>query len=120
LLLRMRHEADDRSVRRVVHEVLRDEIRHARLGWAHLAAESSLRSVAFVAPYLPAMLSATVDDEIFDDQPGTDDLGGLGGLARSTRCRIFVDTMQGVVFPGLRRFGVDTTDAERWLDQRVA
>jgi hypothetical protein len=117
LLLQMKREAEDREVARVVHEVLCDEIRHARLGWAHLAAESSRRSVAFVAPHLPAMLAATVDDEIFADGTGQD-LGGLGGLARPTRCRIFVETMREVVFPGLRRFGVDTMAAEQWLRSR--
>lgn len=119
LLLQMRDEAEDASVRRVVHSVLRDEVRHARLGWAHLAAESSRCDVAFVAPHLPAMLAATVDEEIF--APGSardDDLGGLGGLSRATRHRIFTESMREVVFPGLRRFGVDTAAAEQWLRSR--
>jgi hypothetical protein len=119
LLLQMRREAEDAAVKRVVQEVLRDEVRHARLGWAHLAGESSRRSVAFVGPCLPAILAATVDEEIFAEGTGPgDDLGALGGLSRATRYAIFTSTMREVVFPGLQRFGVPVTAADAWLRSR--
>jgi hypothetical protein len=31
-----------------------------------------------------------------------------------------VETLDVVVFPGLRHFGIDTTRAERWLAERTA
>lgn len=119
LLIEMRTRAEDRNVRRVVSEILRDEVQHARLGWAHLAAQSGAIDVAFVGPHLPAMLAATVQEEMFEGGRGPgDDLGPFGGLPRSVRRETFVATMQGVVFPGLRRFGIDTLEAERWIRRR--
>jgi hypothetical protein len=119
LLLQMRKDAEDDAVARVVHAVLRDEVSHAQLGWGHLAAESSRIHTAFLGPCLPRMLAATVDEEIFGEgtAPG-DDLAAWGGLPRATRCEIFVGTMRDVVFPGLRRFGVDTAAGEQWMRSR--
>lgn len=121
LLMQIRDEATDDAVRDVAHEVLRDEVRHARLGWAHLAAESRRLDLSFLGPRLPAMLAQTVADELFDDNaPDDSAVVGLGGLARPERRRVFVATMHQVVLPGLERFGVDTTQAKAWLDGRVA
>lgn len=123
LLVEMRRRATDERVREVVHEVLRDEIDHARLGWAHLAVESTRRDVGWLAPHLPAMLTATVHEELFgEDEPEPELAGvveGLGSLRRSTRRELFVGTMESVVFPGLQRFGVDPTAGRRWLRARL-
>jgi hypothetical protein len=120
LLVEMRARATDASVRDVVHEVLRDEVAHARLGWAHLAWSKARGDVGWLSPYVPAMLAATVREEIFaegeDCAPGIE---GLGGLDRPTRRDVFVGTMRGVVLPGLQRFGVDTRLAEEWLDEKL-
>jgi hypothetical protein len=66
------------------------------------------------------MLAATVNEEIFDLDDAEADVAttGLGGLVRSSRRSIFVDTMRDVVFPGLQQFGVDTKAARSWLDDR--
>lgn len=123
LLAEMRRQAKDSRVRQVVHEVLRDEVDHARLGWAHLAAESARRDVGWISPHLPAMLAATVHEELFSEDEAEPALAavveGLGSLRRASRREIFVATMEGVVFPGLRRFGVDPSPGERWLRARL-
>lgn len=121
LLVEMRSAATDPEVRAVVHEILTDEVDHSRLGWAHLAAEARDLDCRFLGRWLPAMLSATVRDELFheDDAPSDAALDGVGGLSRTHRRDIFAATMQDVVFPGLRRFGVPTDEAERWLDRRL-
>ena len=124
LLVEMRARATDSDVRDVVHEVLRDEVDHARLGWAHLAWAHARGEVGWLSTHVPAMLAATVREEIFEagdpPSPTPDALVGLGGLDRRTRRDIFVATMRGVVLPGLRRFDVDTRLAEEWLEERVA
>ncbi len=124
LLVEMRAQACDPQVRQTVHEVLCDEVDHSRLGWAHLAAEAGRGRVNWLAPHLPAMLAATVHEELFEDSAPEDAtsevLAGLGGLRRHTRRELFTGTMLGVVFPGLRRFGVDTSLAEAWLERRLA
>jgi hypothetical protein len=69
------------------------------------------------------MLAHTVSEEIFDtapaDDPVAEGLAGLGGLPRHSRRDIFVGAMQGVVLPGLARFGVDTRAAAHWLDRKI-
>ena len=120
LLMEMRAAAADDLVRDVIHEVLVDEVDHSRLGWAHLAAESRRCSVGFLGDRLPAMLADTVAEELFGpDADASPELDGLGALSRGTRKAVFAATMLDVVFPGLRRFGIDTGAGERWLDERL-
>jgi hypothetical protein len=121
LLIEIRENAIDDHVADVVGEILEDEVDHSRLGWAHLAAEAGRGDVGFLAPLLPAMLGHTVHEEIFgaDDDSAHPEVAGLGGLARAERRSIFVATMTEVVFPGLRRYGVDTAAGESWLAARV-
>jgi hypothetical protein len=124
LLIEMRRAATESHVRQVVHEVLRDEVDHARLGWTHLAAESARGTpVAWLGARLPDMLAATVHEEIFAETsaqtPAARALEGLGGLCRRTRCDLFVGTMEGVVFRGLERFGVRTDAGRHWLRRSI-
>jgi hypothetical protein len=121
LLIEMRAQARDRAVISVVHEVLQDEVQHARLGWAHLAASASSSSLDRLSELLPRMLAETVHEEIFTTEPGTTNaaLASLGGLSRTDRCTIFVTTVREVVLPGLRHHGVDTRPADRWLEARL-
>jgi len=120
LLMEMRAAAADELVREVVHEVLVDEVDHSRLGWAHLASEARGHSVAFIGERLPRMLAATVAEELFGpDSDPSPELDGLGALSRARRRDVFAATMLDVVFPGLRRFGVDTGAGQRWLEERL-
>ncbi|MRG95482.1 ferritin-like domain-containing protein [Polyangium spumosum] len=114
--------AIDPLVRETMQSILRDEVDHARLGWAHLAAEHERGAPDVVGPSLPAMLAGTVSEELFAswaEHPAAESLSGLGALDRAERRRIFRDTMSLVVFPGLRRFGVDTGRGESWLAERL-
>jgi hypothetical protein len=123
LLGEMHARAEDALVRRTIHRVLRDEIRHSRLGWAHLAAEQGELPAAMLADYLPAMLAGTVSDELFSsagDAAAELALDGLGALRRVRRRAIFEDTMRAVVFPGLEHFGIDSAAGERWLASKPA
>ncbi len=125
LLIEMRREATVARVREVAHEVLRDEVDHARLGWAHLASEVSRGvDVGWLGPRLPDMLAATVHEELFgppEPDPGAAlQLEGRGGLRRRTRCDVFVATMEGVVFRGLERVGVRTDAGRHWLRRAVS
>jgi bacterioferritin (cytochrome b1) len=115
--------AKDAKVRQVMHEILRDEIRHSRLGWAHLESESLALPCQLLADYLPAMLAGTVNEELFIERealPIEEPLSGLGSLTRHHRVEIFADAMRKVVFPGLQRYGVDTAQGASWLDSRFS
>lgn len=120
LLMEMRAAAVDDRVRDVVHEVLVDEVDHSRLGWAHLAAEARGCSVGFIGDRLPGVLAHTVAEELFGfGEDASPDLDGLGALSKVRRKAVFASTMLDVVFPGLRRFGIDTDAGQRWLDERL-
>ncbi len=118
LLIEMEKSANDAAVERTVHEILRDEVGHSRLGWAHLAAEHETGATAFLGVCLPAMLAETVSDELFwpDEVADSNALPELGALTRRTRREIFEGSMHEIVFPGLARFGVDVAPARRWLE----
>ncbi len=116
-------QAKDSKVRQVMHEILRDEIRHSRLGWAHLESESLALPCKLLADYLPAMLAGTVNEELFVERQALaieEPLSGLGSLTRRQRVELFSDAMHKVVFPGLERYGVDTAQGASWLDKRFS
>ncbi len=115
--------AGDAVARAAMHEILRDEVNHSRLGWAHIASEHERGSRDVVGPHLPAMLRHTVEEELFSgapEDPAWREVARLGALSRASRLRIFADAMRSVVFPGLARFGVDTTLGAAWLEDKLA
>lgn len=113
-----RSEAQVDAVRAALREILADEVGHARLGWAHLAAERAAGRGDFLAAMLPRMLAATVADELFTPLPGGVDETALrrhGELPEPARLAIFTSTMTDVVLPGLAALGVDPRPAQAWL-----
>jgi len=108
-------------VERVLREIARDEVIHGRIGWAHLAREASISDVSFLSPWIPAMLAGTVDEGLFA-AAGADlesrELLRHGVLPHSLKRSIFVGTLEGVVFPGLEKFGISPRPARQWLEAR--
>lgn len=114
--------ATDPMCRQAMHSILRDEVNHSRLGWAFLAEEHARVARDCVGPHLPAMLEATLGDELFRVPRGSDprlaELAGLGSLERADRLRVVREALQSVIFPGLELFGIETAFGRRWLDAR--
>jgi hypothetical protein len=48
-----------------MRSILRDEVGHCRLGWAHLAAEQRCGAADVVGAHLPAILKGTLQEELF-------------------------------------------------------
>jgi hypothetical protein len=110
------------AVRSVLHEIARDEVVHGRMGWTHLAREATAMDVSFLARFVPAMLSGTVDDSLFTasaPDPDEAELVRHGVLAPGRKKEIFVGTLEEVVFPGLERCGIDAAPARAWLARRA-
>jgi hypothetical protein len=111
--------ARDPVCKEAMHSILRDEVNHSRLGWAFLAEEHARGAGDCVGRHLPAMLEATLGDELFvaaeAPDPRLTELAGLGSLERPERQRIVREALASVVFPGLERFGIDTGPGRRWL-----
>ncbi|MFL5312330.1 MAG: ferritin-like domain-containing protein [Myxococcales bacterium] len=112
--------AAERRVRRVVHEIAKDEVMHGRMGWAHLAREAAVRDVSFLSSSIPAMLEGSVEDGLFSaTEAGADDLLRHGVLPRARKREIFVRTLEEVVLPGLEKLGVSAAPARAWLLSRL-
>jgi hypothetical protein len=106
------------DVERVVREIARDEVRHAKLGWAHLARESAVRPIAFAGAWLPSMLGGSTKhgfERDADSGAGAEALHALGVLTVAEKRAVFEAAMNDVVLPGLAHFGVNVEPAREWL-----
>jgi hypothetical protein len=118
LMTRCLEVAKDEEIRATLRELLRDEVRHARLGWAHLAAERAHGRGAFLADVLPLMLEASIEPGFLEGKlqsPWTDACLDYGELPWAELVRLFVETLELVVFKGLDSMGIDTTKGRAWL-----
>lgn len=105
LLLELRSAATHPLVAETVDEILRDEIEHARIGWAVLAAEARARDLSWLGVHIGGMTAAAVADDV-TPMAGDDELAGHGVLPRS-RVRALVDeTWAQVIAPGLAQHGL--------------
>lgn len=107
VLARMQHETRGQAAHDAITAILRDEVQHARLGWAHLAFESRRGPVDGVAGRLQDLVDAAVRD--LDDEPDLpidDGLLRAGGLDRRTRVALLREALERVVFPGLVAHGI--------------
>lgn len=113
---------EDVHMKKAMQSILSDEVRHSRLGWGYLADQSAKGPQGFIADYLPHMLAGTVHEEIFNEalvSPFDEQLSAHGVLSRAERLDIFRSTMTEVVFPGLERFGVDTSAGQQWISAQT-
>jgi rubrerythrin len=99
------------DVEQTVRAIARDEVRHARLGWAHLAREASQRSVAHAGVWLPAMLEGTFVEG------GGEGARELGVLEPSARRIVFAAALRDAVLPGVEHFGIEVSAAREWLER---
>ena len=109
-------------LRRILRELASDEVGHSRLGWAVLSAEPDRSTAALLSPYVPSMLAASVEADLFQPGPPWDEdeaLLELGVLPRSLRREVFVRTTLDVVLPGLALGGVNPDPGRRWLEGRL-
>jgi hypothetical protein len=115
LLVTTLQQATDDRVVRVVRRLLRDEISHGRLGWAHLASERKQGAGGF----LPQVLRS-VSRDLFEDTPEivTPQAVAHGELPRATRLDIFRSMLRDVLLPGFDSVGIDTTATRRWTQER--
>lgn len=122
LLTRCQEVAKDVQIHATLHELLQDEVRHAQLGWAHLASERAAGRGDFLRDILPLVLEASVEPGFLEgdvDIPWTEALYDYGELPLSELVQIYRETMDEVVFRGFDAMGVDTHLARAWLGERT-
>jgi hypothetical protein len=110
------------DVRDVVRSILKDETSHAKLGWAHLAAERNAGRGDFLSERLPRMMEASIPVDLFASSTDVenDEALAFGQLPRSRRVSLFRETFDQVIFPGFDTLGIGTTAAREWLASRDA
>ena len=115
LLIEMRRLSDDKQIHATIQRILKDEIQHARIGWAHLAWEADRSDVRWVGECVPGMICASLRSEregIKHFPPAAEKFGVLS--PQSSR-EIMTASFTEVVFPGLELHGIDTFPARNTL-----
>jgi hypothetical protein len=115
--------AHDEMLKSILHELARDEVQHARLGWGYLTWARQRMDLAFLAPLLPRMAAGTAGPGLFRPAlPGTDEpaLFHFGVVPHSERQRVYLETIDSVVIPGMVEHGVDTAPLRHWAEQQRA
>jgi len=110
------------EVRSALVAIAHDEVEHARLGWAVLTWAAQQRPLGFLARWLPAMLEPGAGPLFQGARAGADDerLRAHGVLPAASKRRVFTETFEQVLLPGLERAGVDGASARAWLDEKSA
>lgn len=117
LLAELVRAARDEVCERAMRTILRDEVSHSRLGWAYLAEAHAAGTPDHVGPRLAGMLEASLGADFWRVEAPASfeaELAGVGQLPRADRQRVVLDTLDGVVFPGLELFGVDVGQGRAW------
>lgn len=105
--------------REALRAILRDEVRHARIGWAVLASSRLSRDDrSNIAGTMPRLLEVCVAAWWADLEPGesAELPEGHGSLARPALIACVRETLIHVILPGLEHVGVDPTPARRWVE----
>jgi hypothetical protein len=113
--------AEDAHLRTVLQELARDEVQHARLGWAYLSWAKNRFDLSFLSGFLPVMAGAASGADLFQPSPpGADDAGLLrsGVVPKRERRRIYLETMHSVVIPGFEEYGVETAPLRAWAESQ--
>lgn len=111
-------EARSDVARRVLKELLGDEVRHARIGWAILASpQLSSQDREALAGFMPALLDICVGTWLADNQTEypAELPTGHGCITHSSIARAVDAALDDVILPGLRHVGVDARAAQRWV-----
>ena len=111
------------STQKIIHEILKDEVKHSQIGWAHLTSETQKRDCSFLGDYLDEMLEVSIGDELFVPIPENldeTDSFQYGVLPVALRWDQFKETIEQVVFPGFEKFGINTLKGKEWLKKKTA
>lgn len=108
LLMEIRRTATDALVQETAQAILKDEVRHSRLGWGALAAAQTGGDISWLEPHLPAMISAALEEETAtpqdEDRLPSGSLEAYGILSPESVRRVGVETLEKVIRPGFAHF----------------
>jgi hypothetical protein len=108
--------------RTAIREVLEDEIRHARIGWAYLGSQDvGPAERRLVSAWLVHLIRAQW--RLWREQIGTlpeADLGEHGCPSPGAIERAALSSLRQLVIPGFAQAGIDVSAAQRWVDEAAS
>lgn len=109
------------SVNGIIRKILKDEIKHGKIGWAYLSYLQGQQELSFIAEHLAEMLDIAVRDELFDSNEAELQTNAyeFGVLPEEQRLGQFCDSLQNIVQPGLSHFGIDNSAVTNWLKEKT-
>jgi hypothetical protein len=109
---------EDPEIRQATRELLADEVKHSRLGWAYLSWGRSQGLGASLPSGLTKMLMTVTGPPLFSNPPPREDDSSyryLGDAHMSERLQLFYQTVNEVILRGLEEHGIATDSAREWL-----
>ena len=105
---------------RIIHQILKDEVQHAQLGWAFLQLEAQRRDCSFVSNHLVDMLTIAIRNELFSSSHLLNDPSSYvhGVMPHQDRLPQFQATLKEVICPGFSHFGIDVTPVQHWIEEK--
>jgi hypothetical protein len=101
-------------------EILKDEVKHARIGWAVLAdPRFTGEDRATLADFMPALLDVCVGSWLADNDVdfAADLPRGCGFIAHDDIRATITEAVGGLILPGLEHVGISTVAARRWAER---
>ena len=107
LLTRMLQKAQTGIVKETIHQILKDEVKHSRIGWAELHRESHHQDLSWIQPYIPMMIREALEGDIepmLSQAEAKDDLSPWGILSPQESQTIMKETIDKIIRPGLSKY----------------
>jgi hypothetical protein len=120
MLLAIEKRVKAPEVREVVHAILKDEVKHSKVGWAYLQHVRNQGGGTQLGRWFAVMFKEAGVEEVYTPDCGGRDASVMrdyGELSFADRTEIFRCATRDVVLPGLDHFGYATTACRAWLDR---
>ena len=118
MLLAVQRRVQAPVVKDVVHDILKDELNHSRIGWAYLQWARNEGRGDWLSDWLRTMFEGAGVEEIYAPDSGEREgelMAAYGELSLDDRATIFQAANRDVVLPGLERHGLRTKPCRDWL-----
>jgi hypothetical protein len=123
LLLEISQKAVNPEIRSAAQTILKDEVHHSQMGWAHLSWCREQGQGAFIEQALPYMLVQTGAEELNLNPDAVLESPGLlahGELPLQERKKLFHDVLHQIFFPGLQRMEIKVDLGLQWMEDNFA
>ena len=121
LLLETAQKATNRAIQSAAQKILKDEVHHSQMGWAHLSWCRAQGLGDFLADVLPHMLDQTGAEE-FSTNPTknqeSENLMAHGELPLLERKKLFDRIVRQVFLPGLSHAKIAPDLGHAWMDEK--